>query len=46
MYNTLKKMYNEGKLDVSGLEKAVEKGWITQDQLDQIIAEGPIQTGE
>lgn len=38
MYNTLKRMYLQGKIDADGLEKAVLKGWITEEQKNEIIA--------
>ena len=38
MYNTLKRLYQAGKLDESGLEAAVAKGWITVEQKAEIMA--------
>lgn len=37
MYERLKLLYNEGRLNEAGLANAVVKGWITQEQADQII---------
>jgi len=39
MYERLKRLYREGKIDKTGLANAVEKGLITQEQMDQIIKE-------
>lgn len=38
MYNTLKRLYQAGKLDEAGLESAVTKGWITEEQKKEIMA--------
>lgn len=38
MYNTLKRLFLSGKLDETGLENAVTKGWITDEQKNAIIA--------
>lgn len=38
MYNTLKRMYLQGKIGLDGLERAVLKGWITDNQKNEIIA--------
>ena len=38
MYDTLTRLYTEGKLTEAGLQNAVTKGWITQEQMDEIIA--------
>lgn len=37
MYNTLKRLYQSGKLDEAGLENAVTKGWITEEQKKEIM---------
>lgn len=37
MYNRLKKLYIAGRLNDTGLEKAVTRGWITEDQKAEII---------
>lgn len=37
MFERLKRLYNEGKIDKSGLQAAVEKGWITAEQKEEII---------
>lgn len=39
MYARLKRLYKAGKLDELGLQNAVALGWITQEQMDEIIAE-------
>lgn len=39
MFERLKRLYNEGKIDVIGLQKAVDKGWITEEQKEEIIGE-------
>lgn len=37
MFNRLKKLYDAGKITEDGLQKAVEKGWITQEEYDEIL---------
>lgn len=37
MYETLKRLYQEGKLSSEGLQNAVTKGWITQEQYETIV---------
>ena len=37
MYERLKRLYRNGEINESGLEKAVQKGWITKEQMDEII---------
>ena len=37
MYETLKRLYLDEKITAEGLQKAVAKGWITQDEYNQII---------
>lgn len=39
MFERLKRLYNEGKIDEAGLQSAVEKGWITAEQKQQIMTE-------
>ena len=39
MYEYLKRMYLAGTLSDAGLQNAVTKRWITQEQADQIRAE-------
>lgn len=39
MFERLKRLYNEGKIDEAGLQVAVEKGWITAEEKAQIIGE-------
>lgn len=38
MFETLKRLYLRGDLSMSQLDKAVEKGWITETQKNQIIS--------
>lgn len=37
MYERLKRLYRDGEITENGLEKAVKKGWITKEQMDEII---------
>lgn len=37
IYNRLKKLYLAGRLNDTGLENAVARGWITEDQKAEII---------
>ncbi len=37
MYERLKRLYRNGEITKSGLEKAVAKGWITEEQMNEII---------
>lgn len=37
MYERLKRLYRNGEITESGLEKAVQKGWITEEQMNEII---------
>lgn len=37
-FDTVQRLYNEGKLTEIGLSNAVTKEWITQEQMDQIMA--------
>lgn len=39
MFERLKRLYNEGKIDEAGLQAAVEKGWITAEQKQEIMTE-------
>lgn len=38
MFETLKRLYLRGDLSIAQLDKAVEKGWITETQKNQIIS--------
>ena len=40
MYERLKRLYQEGRLDEQGLENAVARGWITEEEKQEILAEG------
>ena len=37
MFECLERLYNVGRLDEQGLQKALDRGWITQDEFDSII---------
>lgn len=37
MYETIKRLYLNGKLDAPGVERAVQKGWITWAEADRIL---------
>lgn len=37
MYNTLKRLYSTGKLTQNGLNNAVLRGWITEEQKEEIL---------
>lgn len=37
MYETLRRLYLEGRLSDTGLQNAVEKGWITTDERERIL---------
>lgn len=39
MFERLKRLYNAGKLDDAAIYNAVAKGWITQEQAEQIISQ-------
>lgn len=39
MLETIKRLYQSGKLNTAGLDNAVIKGWITQEQADEIKGE-------
>lgn len=39
MFETLKRLFDEGKLDADGLSRAVEKGWITEEEFEAIASE-------
>lgn len=39
MYETLKRLYQNGRISVEKLEIAVSKGWITEEQKNQITSE-------
>ncbi|MFS1511335.1 XkdX family protein [Chengkuizengella sp. SCS-71B] len=36
MFQTLKRLYDAGRLNETGLQNAVDKGWITQAQFNLI----------
>ena len=37
MFERLKRLYSEGKINETSINNAVEKGWITQEQADEIL---------
>ena len=37
MFERLKRLYADGKITQEGINNAVAKGWITQEQADEII---------
>ena len=37
MYERLKRLYRNGEINENGLEKAVQKCWITEKQMNEII---------
>lgn len=39
MYNTLLRMWKKGKISRENVYKAVDKGWITQEQADYIVSQ-------
>lgn len=46
MYERLKMLYQKGMLTDVMLERAVQKGWITEDQKNEIISEGKLKDEE
>lgn len=38
MFEFLKRKYQEGKIGNIELSQAVEKGWITQEQMNEIVS--------
>lgn len=36
MYDRLKRLYETGRIDSAGLQNAVDKGWITEAQKEEI----------
>lgn len=39
MFEQIKRLYEQGKLDANGVEAAVKKGWITPRQAQKITGE-------
>ena len=37
MFERLKRLYTDGKITQEGINNAVTKGWITQEQANEII---------
>ena len=40
MEERLRRLYNEGKLAVQELENAISKGWLTEEQFNDIVNKG------
>lgn len=39
MFDRLKRLYGDGKLDMQGIKNAVKKGWITATEYKEITGE-------
>ncbi|MCM1136331.1 MAG: XkdX family protein [Clostridium sp.] len=39
MFETIKRNYLAGRITAAGVQNAVKKGWISQEQADSILAE-------
>lgn len=39
MFNRIKRLYDQGKLDKNGVKNAVLRGWITEEQYKEITGE-------
>lgn len=39
MYETVKRLYLEGRIAEAGLDNAISRGWITADDKEAIMAE-------
>lgn len=46
MYERLYRLYRDGKISESELQKAVAKGWITEEQYESIVSQDPNATTE
>lgn len=42
MFETLSRLWLEGRLPEIGLDRAIAKGWITQEQKEIIMAQKPV----
>lgn len=38
MFERLKRLYSEGKIDEAAIRNAVTKGWLTEEQANEILA--------
>ena len=38
-FERLRRLYREGRIDEHGLDAAIEKGWITEEQKERIVRE-------
>lgn len=38
MYATVRRLYQEGKIDESGLDNAITRGWITSEEKKKIMS--------
>ena len=39
MYNRLKRLYDESKITINELQNAIERGWITEEEFNEITAQ-------
>lgn len=39
MFDRIKRLYDEGKLNIDGVRNAVKRGWITAEQFKEITGE-------
>ena len=37
MFERLKRLFNEGKIDEAGIRNAITKGWLTEEQANEIL---------
>lgn len=44
MYNRLKRLYEAGRLTKEQLHRAVDNGWITEDEYKEIVGEEETKT--
>lgn len=44
MYERLKRLYQEGRIDAVAIDRAVDLGWITEEQSRDITATGETPT--
>ena len=46
MYNRLLRLFLENKISVNGIQNAVEKGWLTQEEAARIINSGGMNNAD
>lgn len=46
MYNRLLRLFLEDKISASGIQNAVEKGWLTQEEATEIINSGGMNNAD